>query len=314
MPHKTASTQDQAEGPMVFALDDEYEPMVISPKLYEFFIANGAEGMDAFLVFTHLLYTAKRQHTNQVWAALEYLKKGLSLGIPRIKAAKSFLREHGIIEYKQDSDETGKRLKTYIRIKYLRNPGEKADPAEETQSKTGGIENHPPANRTTGSRRQMLEEEIEMLEETRKEEERPGSSSSLKSLLEDLEENRGLRIGDNQAMRDIFARLGPLGLATEDYIWFCFNQDRVKKNVAFLVASLRSGDYEAAYTAKMAAREAPKVYTTAEPATPEDELQIGSEEEVIALEHAKLALIKPELLRNIEPTYQPQEEALLAIF
>ena len=79
-------------------LDDEYQPLVVPRKLYAFFVANAAEGgMDAFLVMTHLLYTAGLQGTNQPRASVEYIEKSLGMPAARVKAAKAFLAEHRII-------------------------------------------------------------------------------------------------------------------------------------------------------------------------------------------------------------------------
>ena len=94
--------------------------IILSVPLYGMFIAHGKEGIDAMNVYIHLYYTAKKQHTNQVWAAARYLKKGLTMGHDRIKKAKSFLHKKGLISYIQKQDpETGKLEKTYIKINYI---------------------------------------------------------------------------------------------------------------------------------------------------------------------------------------------------
>jgi len=234
----------------VVTAEDDYNPLLVPLKLYEFFMAHESPGMDAYLVFSHLLYTAKRQHTNKVWATVEYLKKGLSLGIPRVKAAKAFLREHGIIEYRQDSDETGKRLKTYIEIKYLRNPGarepSKAPDIKETQSNTGGIKNRPPADRTTGFRRQMLEEAIEMHQEGRNSSVLP----ALKLWIEDLA-RRGIEgIKDNSRVRMVFAELEGAGLADGAYAAFLWDRLR-EKSISHLIKALDDQDDKAVFLERL---------------------------------------------------------------
>ena len=67
--------------------------------MYKLFLANDA--LDAFLMYMHLMFTARLQETNQVWANQEYLQKGLGWGRDRVKKAKSMLSKLGLIEYVQ---------------------------------------------------------------------------------------------------------------------------------------------------------------------------------------------------------------------
>jgi len=127
-------------------LDDWYNTIPVSVGQYEFFMANGKDGMDALLVLMHLIYTGRRQQTNQVWASVSYIRKGLSMGADRLKRAKSFLHEHGFIEYIQNRDEQTKQVgKTYIKVVYM-------------PKKAGGLKSRPPVNRTTGNGQEMLKE------------------------------------------------------------------------------------------------------------------------------------------------------------
>jgi hypothetical protein len=116
---------DETAEPIV--VDIEYEPIILPVKQYEFFMANGARGIEAMTLLLHLLYTSKRQHTNQVWAANTYLRRGLDMGERTVIRAKKFLADHGFIQYIQSkSGETGRfDSKTYIKICYMRNPGPK---------------------------------------------------------------------------------------------------------------------------------------------------------------------------------------------
>lgn len=149
---------DPDDQELVF-VDVEYEPLILPVRQYEFFMANGSRGIEAMTLLLHLLYTSRRQHTNQVWAANTYIRKGLSLGERTVKRAKAFLHEHGFISYVQPRNSAGTMEKNYIRLNYIRNPGKRED-------STAGAFTAPPVNRTTGDSIQMLEETIEMLKET----------------------------------------------------------------------------------------------------------------------------------------------------
>jgi len=147
--------------------------------------------------------------------------------------------------------------------------------------------------------------EVDTLEEdTRKEEE----ASSLSIFLSELQEERGIRLESNAATREVFDRLLPLGLADPDYFWYVFNQPRVKMNIPFMVASLRAGDYEAAYIAERKAQK-----EAAEKARRHDELQArytsqdrnevvtaGGEEEAIEQGYSRLPpALRMEVLKEV---------------
>jgi len=93
----------------------------ITVAMYDLFLANGALGMDAKNVYEHLIYTARRQKTNQVWATVSYLARGLNMGEKRVRAAKKFLKDKDLIDYVQRPPVQGEPQfgKTYIRLKYL---------------------------------------------------------------------------------------------------------------------------------------------------------------------------------------------------
>ena len=170
-------------------LDEEFSPLIITVGQYEFFMAHGAVGMDAKAVYEHLQYTARRQQTNTVWAANTYLKKGLCMGEPRIKRAKAFLKEHGIIEYVQRHEDSGQFKRTYIKLRFIHRQTT-VDELTEGMETTGGIDTAPPVNRTTGDRRQMLKvNNPNALSEKEK-----GENSNIKAneLFEKLEETAKL--------------------------------------------------------------------------------------------------------------------------
>ncbi len=58
--------------PETIELDIKDYPILISPGLYEFFLANRKLGLEALLLYIHLQYTVRRQKTNQIWAKNVY--------------------------------------------------------------------------------------------------------------------------------------------------------------------------------------------------------------------------------------------------
>lgn len=75
-------------------LDDNFSPILLTLGQYEFFISHGKQGIDALILYIHLIYTARRQHENQSWTAGDYLNL---MSNDRIKKAETFLREHGFM-------------------------------------------------------------------------------------------------------------------------------------------------------------------------------------------------------------------------
>ena len=121
-------------------LDEELSPIVVPIKLYKFFMAHGKKGHEAMTVWLHLVYTARMQATNQVWANNEYLKKGTGYGEKKVRDLKTWLHRHNLIAYVQHQDkQTGLMGKTYIRVhgaKQLKTTGE-AIPASADIHPTG---------------------------------------------------------------------------------------------------------------------------------------------------------------------------------
>jgi len=102
-----------SDGALVVIEDDDIR---MSVGLYEFFMAHKAA--DAMRVYLHLFYTARRQQNKSVWANTKYISKGSKMGQGRVKTAKAWLAEKGIIEYRQDPSEVGRgKGKVYILLR-----------------------------------------------------------------------------------------------------------------------------------------------------------------------------------------------------
>jgi hypothetical protein len=127
---------------------------------------------DAVALYSHLIFTARLQKTNQVWANDTYLRNGLKWGWKRLKHAKADLSRLGLIDYIQRRDHSTQRYKkTYIRINYIVNKnklGSSSMPesSSRTSPRAGGTFAAPSASRPTGSETQMLQEKNKMLIES----------------------------------------------------------------------------------------------------------------------------------------------------
>lgn len=178
-------------------LDKDQDIIPISVGLYRLFLASGAAGREAKDLYEHLIFTARLQETQQVRANNVYLGRGLCWGQAKVKAAKAWLYNAGLIEYVQTRDEGGKLGEVYIKLSFLPRaetvaerlrPAVEEEPAAQEEfrddltpdlfaeevSSTGGSDSDPvvaggsiyrPAvDRTPGAKRQMLEMNNEMLE------------------------------------------------------------------------------------------------------------------------------------------------------
>ena len=92
----------------------------VTTGLYEAFLQKGRPGMEAYLLYSHLVYTARRQGTNSVWAIEAYLKKGLKIGKTRLVAARALLVEMGLIEITRKRKSDGTLEKSYTKVKTSR--------------------------------------------------------------------------------------------------------------------------------------------------------------------------------------------------
>ena len=85
----------------------------ITTGLYEAFMAKGRQGLDAYVLYSHLVYTSRLQGTNSVWAVDNYLKNGLQWGKARVRSAKDTLVEMDLIDIDKSRAEDGTFNKSY---------------------------------------------------------------------------------------------------------------------------------------------------------------------------------------------------------
>jgi len=84
---------------------------------YKLFYSYGSIGMDAYLLYSHLQFTARLQGTNSVEAKNKYLRDGLNWGKDRLQKAKNLLNELCIIKNVTRRREDGTISGHYIEIR-----------------------------------------------------------------------------------------------------------------------------------------------------------------------------------------------------
>jgi len=106
---------------------------------YKLFLSHGEVGLDAYLLYSHLIFTARIQSTNSVWANNTYLRGGLHWGKERLNKAKNLLFDLSLIQQVERRDPNGKFEGHYIEVATQRTPFEFKD--ENVGISTTGIEN-----------------------------------------------------------------------------------------------------------------------------------------------------------------------------
>jgi len=91
---------------------------------YKLFLSYGTIGSDAYLLYSHLMFTARLQKTNQVMAKDMYIRQGLGWGAKRLLKAKKLLIQLGLIEKIQKFKENGDFDGQYIKVKTKTTPFE----------------------------------------------------------------------------------------------------------------------------------------------------------------------------------------------
>lgn len=104
----------EADGDIIF----------ITVAKYKLFYSYGKIGIDAYMLYSHLMFTARLQKTNSVHAKDIYLREGLGWGSDRLKKAKTLLIDLDLIKKIQKRDEKGHFVGNYIEVKTKTSPFE----------------------------------------------------------------------------------------------------------------------------------------------------------------------------------------------
>ena len=172
-------------------LDKDQDLIFCTVGLYKMFLAHGTTGLLSKQVYDHLIFTARLQETNQVRATDGYIKNGLNIGNTKLKTAKSFLHEKGLIEYVQGKPVKGKPTykPVYIKLNFVTTTPKVTGSSEiDPPVETGGRISAPPVDSTTCDSKQTLElRKLNALKEKEKEEENSENTSSDLPMNENYE-------------------------------------------------------------------------------------------------------------------------------
>ncbi len=97
----------------------QHKRIIINIKTYERFMTIEKDWTDAYMLYCHYFYTARKKKTNAPWANRAYCVKGLKWSSNRVDKAKKILIDEGLIEIKDKRNSKGYKEKTYIVMKYL---------------------------------------------------------------------------------------------------------------------------------------------------------------------------------------------------
>ena len=97
----------EADGDIVF----------VTVAKYKLFLSYGKIGMDAYLLYSHLIFTARLQKTNCVKASNIYIRTGLKWTKERLLKAKNLLKDLSLVETIKRRGEDGRIKGWYIEVK-----------------------------------------------------------------------------------------------------------------------------------------------------------------------------------------------------
>jgi hypothetical protein len=110
------------------SIESDNDLIFVTVAKYKLFFSYGEVGLDAYLLYSHLMFTARTQKTNSVWANNTYLRGGLHWGKDRLNKAKNLLFDLGLINQVEKRGEGGKFEGHYIEVATKKSPFEfKAD-------------------------------------------------------------------------------------------------------------------------------------------------------------------------------------------
>ena len=264
-------------------IDKDADLIFCSVGLYKFFLAHGQRGMEAKQVYDHLMFTARLQETAQVWATNTYIKQGLqTIGNKKLKEAKAFLAEHGLISYIFQKDAGGKVTQVFTKVKIgAATSGSVIGTADQPPPKTTGSVSTRVDSDTCGYEHQMLktsnvkktssgtadsdagaaaasaEPPTEIQSNGKEEVSVPFSDSAmttdtttddipiLDTIVRKLVDDLNAATGwhiNAPSARSVLLALHADGLLDADYLEFVAEQPRVQ-NAAHFMQAVKSGDY-----------------------------------------------------------------------
>jgi hypothetical protein len=148
---KVKNIKTECDGDLIF----------VTVAKYKLFLSYGKIGIDAYVLYSHLMFTARLQGTNQVKAKDIYLRAGLEWGEKRVKRAKRLLYDLNLIELIRVRDNKGIFTDSYLRVETRTTPFEiKSVENQSTGSVATPVDSHP-----GGNEEQMLKRKSKCLNE-----------------------------------------------------------------------------------------------------------------------------------------------------
>lgn len=96
---------DKQNKPIAVHMNSDDELIYMTVGMYEAFQEHGKEGVKARELYFHLLFIAKMQKANRVWADTKCLSCGIGVSEREIKDLKKFLKDKmGLIEFKEGDE------------------------------------------------------------------------------------------------------------------------------------------------------------------------------------------------------------------
>lgn len=104
-------------------MEHDGDIIFVTVAKYKLFMAYGKIGMDAYCLYSHMIFTARLQETNQIYANDTYLRGGLGWSREKTQKAKALLFDLGLVE-EITRREKGKFCGKYLKIKTTTTPFE----------------------------------------------------------------------------------------------------------------------------------------------------------------------------------------------
>lgn len=115
----------------IFSVESDQDIIFVTVSKYKLLLSHGTIGLDAYVLYSHYMFTARLQESNIIKATRKYVKTGLSWGNDRFYKAKNLLIGLGLI-----SEVERQNGYKYIQVRTKTVPFETADGVS---VETGGV-------------------------------------------------------------------------------------------------------------------------------------------------------------------------------
>lgn len=137
-------------------IEKDDDIIFITVAKYKLFMSYEKIGMDAYCLYSHMMFTARIQETNQIYAKNNYLRGGLGWSRERVQKAKNLLIELGLVEEIITKGEGGKFSGRYLKVHTKKTPFEIKSISSPYDENTVDGENGQTVHPSAGNSQQML--------------------------------------------------------------------------------------------------------------------------------------------------------------